>query len=86
MQSIMIEIPKEIALQIKLPPKQAKRMITEDLVIRLYERGIITAAQGARLLNMERLRFEQFLAEHEIPIHGHPDELNADIKNLDQVL
>lgn len=86
MQSVLIEIPEDIVSQIKLPPKRAKQMITEELVIRLYQQGIITSSQGRRLLSMDRLRFERFLAENEIPIHGDPDELDADIKNLEQVL
>jgi len=39
MQSPVTEIPKEIASQIKLPPKRAKQMIMEELVIRLYQQG-----------------------------------------------
>ena len=50
MQSILLEIPEEIASQIKLPPKRAKRMLMEELVLRLYEQGIITSAHGASLL------------------------------------
>ncbi len=86
MQSILIEIPEEIVSQIKLPPKRAKRIIMEELVIRLYEQEIITAAQGSRLLDMGRLQFERFLAENHVPIHGGPDELHEDIKNLEKAL
>ncbi|MCP4104619.1 MAG: UPF0175 family protein [Desulfobacteraceae bacterium] len=86
MHSILIEIPKDIASQIKLPPKRAKQIIMEKLVIRLYEQEIITAAQGSRLLNIDRLRFEHFLAENQIPIHGEPNELDDDVKNLEQML
>lgn len=57
-------------------------MITEELVIRLYQQGIITSAQGTRMLGTDRLRFERFLAENEIPIHSEPDEPDTDIKNL----
>ena len=86
MQSVLIEIPEEIISQIKLPPKRAKQMIMEELVIRLYQQEIITSAHGSRLLNMNRFDFENFLAKNEIPIHGEPDELETDIKNLGQVL
>lgn len=86
MQSIALEIPQHIAAQLKLPPKRARQMLMEELVLRLYEQGIVTAAQGASLLNMERLVFEQFLAVHEISIHGEPEELQADIDTLEQAL
>ena len=86
MQSIVLEIPEEVVLHLKLPPKRARKMLMEELVLRLYEQGIITSAQGASLLNMKRLRFEQFLAEHEVAIHGEPDELSTDLVNLEHVL
>lgn len=59
-------------------------MSWEALVIRLYQREIITSAHGARMLGMERLRFERFLAENEIPIHGDPEELDDEIRNLER--
>ena len=86
MQSILLEIPEEIASQIKLPPKRAKKMLMEELVLRLYEQGIITSAQGASLLKKDRVFFERFLAEREIPFHGEPYELDGDVDNLEQVL
>ena len=86
MQPISIEIPAEIASQLKLPPKKAKRMLLEELVLRLCEQGIITCAQGASLLEMDRLRFERLLAENEIPVHGEPEDLAEDLKNLGEVL
>ncbi len=86
MQSIVLEIPENIVAQLKFPPKRAQRMLMEELVLRLYEQGILTAAQGSVLLNMDRLAFERFLANHEIPIHGEPEELAADILNVERVI
>ncbi len=86
MQSITLEIPESIVAQLKFPPKRAQKMLMEELVIRLYEQGILTAAQGSVLLNMERLSFERFLAAHEVPIHGEPEELTADIMNVERVI
>jgi hypothetical protein len=58
----------------------------EELVLRLYEQGIITSAHGASLLKKDRISFEIFLAEHEIAFHGEPDELDSDLNNLEQAL
>lgn len=81
--AIVLEIPEQIAFQLKVPPRRAKQMLMEELTLRLYEQGIISSAQGAQLLGMRRLRFEQFLAEHEISLHGEPEELEADVRNLE---
>lgn len=86
MQSISLEIPPEIVTQIKLPPKRAQRVLMEELVLRLYEEGIISAGQGAYLLKMDRLAFERFMAEHCIAIHCDIEDLDQDISHLDQAL
>ena len=61
-------------------------MLMEQLVLRLYEQEIITAGQGAFLLSMQRLPFERFLAENEIPIHSDPENIETDLANLDEVI
>lgn len=84
MQSICLKIPPEIVAQMKLPPRRAEKVLMEELVLRLYTEGIISAGQGAYLLRMGRLSFERFLAEHEIAIHGDIEEFDEDIANLEQ--
>ena len=37
METIFLQIPPEIAAQIKIPPKRAHRVLMEELVLRLYE-------------------------------------------------
>ena len=86
MESISLKIPPEIVAQIKLPPKRAQRVLMEELVLRLYEEGIISAGQGAYLLKMDRLSFERFMAEHCIAIHCDIEELDQDIFHLDRAL
>ncbi len=86
MESISLKIPPEILVQIKLPPKRAQRVLMEELVLRLYEEGIISAGQGAYLLKMDRLSFERFMAEHCIATHCDVEELDEDISHLDQAL
>lgn len=86
MESIFLQIPPEIAAQIKLPPKRAQKVLMEELVLRLYEEGIISAGHGAYLLKLDRLSFERFLAQHSIAIHCDVEELCEDISHLDQAL
>ncbi|MCK4487654.1 MAG: UPF0175 family protein [Desulfobacterales bacterium] len=86
MQPIFLEIPPEIVAQIKLPPKRAQRVLMEELVLRLYEEGIISGGQGAYLLKMDRLSFERFMAERCIAIHCDVEQLDQDISHLDQAL
>ena len=86
METIFLQIPPEIAAQIKIPPKRAQRVLMEELVLRLYEEGIISAGQGAYLLKKDRLSFERFIAERCIAIHCDAEELDQDISHLDRAL
>jgi predicted HTH domain antitoxin len=86
MESIVLVIPPEIASQIKLPPGRARQMIMQELVLRLYQERIISSGQSAYLLNMDRMTFERFLAEHAIPMHSDPQELEQDILSLDRAI
>ena len=59
-------------------------MLMQELALRLFEQRIVTAAQAARLLKMPRLEFERLLAQNEIPLHGGPEDLRADLRNLEE--
>ncbi len=82
MHAIALEIPEEVARHIHLPERRAKGMLMQELALRLFEQGIVTAAQAARLAKMQRLEFEHLLAENEIALHGAPTKLESDLANL----
>ena len=86
MESIVLEIPPRIVSQMKLPPGRAQYLVMQELVLRLYQERIITSGQSAYLLKMDRMSFERFLAEHTIPIHCDPEDLEQDISFLGSAL
>jgi hypothetical protein len=57
-----LKYQKKSRHKLSFPPKRAKIMLMEELVLRLYEQGIITSAHGASLLKKDRVSFERFLA------------------------
>ena len=60
---IRIEIPEEIAENLRLPPSQIEMHLTRELAVHLVREGICTAGQGARIARMPRLAFERLLGE-----------------------
>lgn len=86
MKAITLEIPEDIARHLRVPRKGARELLLEELALRLFEDGIMTAAQGARLLKMQRWEFERVLARNEIPFHGDADELKQDVANIRSVV
>ena len=85
MHAITLEIPEDIARHLRVPQRRAKKVLMQELTLRLFEEGIITGAQGSRLLGMDRLSFERLLADNEIPIHGDAEDLDMDVRNLGKV-
>ena len=83
MHAIALEIPEDVARHIRLPQRRAKKMLMQELALRLFEQRIVTAAQAARLVKMTRLDFEHLLAENEIPFHGEADDLRSDLANTE---
>lgn len=77
---ISIEIPDEIASQLRIPPKQIKMQLKRELALHLVAEGICTSAQGARLAQMSRLAFEHFLGEKNIPWAGGIDDIKKELK------
>ena len=65
---ISIEIPDDVAAQLKLPPKRLELQLKGELAIHLVQEEICTPAQGARLAQMTRLAFERFMGERRIPL------------------
>jgi len=84
MHAITLEIPEDIVRHLRVPQRRAKKWLMQELTLRLFEEGIITAAQGSRLLGLDRLSFERLLADNEIPIHGGAEDLEADVRNLER--
>lgn len=86
MQAIELEIPAEVASQIRVPLGHAQQFLMQELVLRLYQEGIITSGQGASLLHRSRLAFEHFLAEHHVAQHCNEMELEQDVQSLEGAL
>jgi len=80
---ICIEIPEEIAGNLRLPPNQIESYLKTELAIHLVRERICTVAQAARLAAMPRLIFERLLGERKIPWAGNIDEIKKDLKALE---
>lgn len=82
---ICIEIPEEVAAQLRLPPKQMESLLSRELAIHLVREAICTQAQGARLAKMDRLAFERLLGERKVPWVGTMRDVQDDAENLESL-
>ena len=54
MQSIIIEIPKEIILSLKIPKEKAKEQLKEELAIHLYKEGFLSFGKARALAALSK--------------------------------
>ena len=82
---ISIEIPDDVAAQLRLPPKRLELQLKRELAIHLVREGICTPAQGARLAQMPRLAFERLLVERRIPLTGAIEDIKKELEAIDSL-
>lgn len=80
---IRLEIPDEIAQELRLPPDRMEVQLKRELAIHLVRERICTLAQGARLAEMDRLEFERLLGDRHVPWPGTIDDIRRDLEALD---
>jgi len=80
---ICIEIPDELAAELRLPPNQMEMLLKRELAIHLVQEAICTPAQGARLAQMDRLAFERLLGERQVPWAGSVEDVKRDARTLE---
>jgi predicted HTH domain antitoxin len=82
---ICIEIPDELAAELRLPPNQLEILLKRELAVHLVRESICTPAQGARLAQMDRLVFERLLGERKIPWPGGIEDVLKDAETLEML-
>lgn len=85
MKKLVIEIPREIASALRIPPEAAKREVLKELALALYARQILPLGKARHLASMTRRDFEDLLGERHIARAYTQEDLDEDIAyGLDQ--
>ncbi len=85
MKKLVIEIPRDIASALRVPPEAAKREVLKELALALYARQILPLGKARRLAGMTRRDFEDLLGERHIARAYTQEDLDGDIAyGLDQ--
>ena len=80
-----IEIPREIASALRVPPEAVKREVLKELALALYARQILPLGKSRHLAGMTRRDFEDLLGERHIARAYTQEDLDGDIAyGLDQ--
>jgi len=79
MQNIIIEIPKEIALSLKIPGEKAKVQLKEELAIHLYKEGFLSFGKARALADLSKWDFAERLGSKRVPRHYTRENLKEDM-------
>ena len=82
-QTINIELPADILLTLNENEQELKQQIKQALAIQLYRNQKVTLGKAAQIAELNRLAFENLLAENNIPIsHLGLDDVLSDVEKL----
>jgi predicted HTH domain antitoxin len=79
METLTIEIPREIAQTLRLPPQDQENRLRLELAVALYSQSILGLGKAAELAQLTPLRFDEELGRRRIPLHYGDSELAQDV-------
>lgn len=82
MKGLSIEIPEDVIIHLRLPPRNLEQELKKELAVHLYAEGLLPQASACRLAGMNRLAFAQLLGERQIPVRYTSQDLEQDLQTL----
>ena len=79
MQDIVIKIPKEIILSLRIPQEKAKEQLKEELAIHLYKEGFLSFGKSRALASLSKWKFAQRLGAKKIARHYAYEDFEEDL-------
>lgn len=83
MRSLKLEIPEEILDEAKIPPSERESTLLRELAVHLYARELLPKAAARRLSGMDRIAFDELLAQRGVASRLSVEDLEADLRSLD---
>lgn len=79
MQGIIIEIPKEIVLSLRIPKEKARDRLKEELAIHLYKEGFLSFGKARTLAELSKWEFAERLGIKKIARHYTREDFEEDL-------
>lgn len=83
MKTYALEIPEDVLLEARIPPSERDETLRKELAVHLYVRGLLPKAAARRLSGMGRIAFNDLLGQRGCPSPLGVDDLDAEMKNLE---
>jgi len=85
MPKVMVEVSEELVEAMKLPPEEVPLRLKRELAVRLYEKGLLGFGKARELAGMTKWEFQQLLGEEGILRSYDVEELERDLKTLEEL-
>lgn len=82
MSTFRLEIPDDILAQARIGPAELEETLRRELAVQLYSRGLLPKAPARRLSGMERIAFDDLLAERNVPSPLTEEDFENDLRAL----
>ena len=84
---VNFEIPQDVAARLRSASTDLNRLAKESLLVDSFRRGLVTHAQLAQALGLDRFETDELLQRHRVYDQGLTmEDLESDRCNLEQVL
>lgn len=85
MAQLSIEISDDLLQAVKLPAAEASTRLRRELALRLYEKGLLSFGKARELAGITRWAFHDLLGEEGITRRYDVEELEEDLKTLEDL-
>jgi len=82
-RKIVVEI--ELPEWVRLPRGEVERRVKVELALRLYQKGIVSMGQARRLAGLSKWDFLELLAKEKIPLSYDVEEVEKDLKTVEEL-
>ena len=86
MAAITLEIPEDVADALRFPPNRATEELRREFAVFLVKEGILPRPKARKLASMERVAFEDLLAQRGVAWDGTAEDVLADVDAAERVL
>ena len=85
MQTVSVEIPTQLVFAAGLDTRNLSAETARLLALGLFREDKVSLGRAAELCQMPLAQFMEFAAQHNVPLHYGPDQLEEDRRTLEQL-
>lgn len=83
MSNIIIEIPSDIAMALKIPHREIVPVLRQELAVQLYSQHLLSFGKARQLAQLSKWEFATLLGRRRIERHYNEQSLQEDLEFAD---